>query len=61
MKFEHVTALARATPTAALCAAWGLCDADVTSLKQSKRPMTIREVGALAELHGMKLLDVLAV
>jgi hypothetical protein len=60
MEFERVKELTRTTPTAALCEAWGLNPGQVSELTQSKRPMTIREAGALAALHGMKLEDVLA-
>ena len=61
MQFKVAVALARDTPTKALTEAWGLCNDAALSVKQGKRPMTIREVGALAELHGLKLLDVLAI
>lgn len=61
MQFEHTYALARATPTGALAKAWGTTPDDVTQCAHGKRPMTIREAGALAELHGLKLLDVLTV
>lgn len=61
MQFEHVMQLARDTPTSVLCEAWGATPADVSSRKKGERPMTIREAGALADLHGLKLLDVLAV
>lgn len=57
MQFERAYALAATTPAAALSEAWGVRDDAV----HGKRPMTIREAGALAELHGLKLLDVLAV
>ena len=59
MPFERAAALARATPTEALCDAWAANSSDVLSCQKGERPMTIREVGALAEIHGMKLLDVL--
>lgn len=61
MQFENVVALARNTPTGALCEAWGASRTAVLSRKRGERPMTIREVGALAEVHGMKLLDVLSI
>ncbi|AZS11729.1 helix-turn-helix DNA binding protein [Arthrobacter phage Maja] len=61
MEFEHVVQLARDTPTSALCEALGVSAREVKSLKRGERPMTIREAGALADLHGMQLLDVLAV
>ena len=60
MHFERVHKLANATPPDALCAAWGLNLGQVAERTQNKRPMTIREAGALAALHGMKLEDVLA-
>jgi len=61
MKFDRANSLARDTPAAALADAWGMLEDDALSVKNGKRPMTIREAGALAELHGLKLLDVLAV
>ena len=61
MRFEHVVQLARDTPTGDLCEAWGETPAEVIHCKRGERPMTIREVGALADVHGLKLLDVLAV
>lgn len=61
MQFSHTYALARTTPTKALTEAWGMCEGCATRCAHGKRPMTIREAGALAELHGMKLLDVLAI
>ena len=61
MDFESIVALARDTPDSDLRAAWGTSPAATTSRKTGKRPMTIREVGALAELHGMKLPDILAI
>ena len=61
MKFDRANSLARDTPAAVLAEAWGAREDAVLSVKNGKRPMTIREAGALAELHGLKLLDVLAV
>jgi len=61
MKFERAATFARDTPTDALCAAWGLTDGEVISRQKGETPMTIREVGDLAFLHGLKLLDVLTV
>jgi len=59
--FERVTNLAIATPTGVLCEAWGSTPEHVAERKSAGSPMTIREVGALAELHGMKLEDVLSI
>lgn len=61
MQFERATELANATPTSVLCATWGKTPAYVASRKICEHPMTIREAGDLAELHGLNLLDVLAV
>ena len=61
MQFENVVELARSTSTSALCDAWGEDASVVIACKRGERPMTIREVGALADMHGLKLLDVLAV
>ena len=61
MQFETATTMANGTSTADLCRAWGTTSDDVIDCKTGKRPMTLREAGALAELHGLKLADVLAV
>jgi hypothetical protein len=61
MHFEHANRLAASTPVGVLCEAWGTSTSEVAEIKQSKRPMTIREAGALAELHGLKLEDILSV
>jgi hypothetical protein len=60
MQFQHITTLASDTPTETLSRAWGTCQDDAMAAQKGKRPMTIREAGALAELHGMKLEDVIA-
>ena len=61
MEFKRATELTNATPTAALCAAWGIATEDVDARKRQETPLTIREAGSLAELHGLKLEDVLPV
>jgi len=61
MEFERVTALTKATPTATLCAAWGIKAEDVDARKRAETPLSIREAGSLAEMHGLKLEDVLPV
>jgi hypothetical protein len=61
MRFERLVELANATPTSVLCEAWGSTPEYVDGRKHCEHPMSLREAGALAELHGLKLLDVLAV
>ena len=61
MGFERLVALARDTPSGTLRDAWGVHADSVESVKKGKRPMTVSEVGALAEVHGRTLADVLAV
>jgi len=61
MMFDRVLSLARDTPTGVLCEAWGASAEEVTTCKKGERPITIREAGALADVHGLTLLDVLAV
>lgn len=61
MQFERLVSLAENTATGVLCEAWSAPADDVLGVKSGKRPMTIREVGALAEVHGMKLEDILAI
>lgn len=61
MRFQRVVDLANATPTSVLCEAWGASPTEVASCKNGERPMTLREAGALADVHGLKLQDVLTV
>lgn len=61
MQFEGAVMLAKDTPTSVLCDAWGEGSEYVLARKLSERPLTIKEAGALAEIHGLKLLDVLAI
>lgn len=61
MEFERVKALTKATPTAHLCAVWGIPAEDVDARKRAETPLSIREAGSLAGLHGLKLEDVLSV
>ena len=61
MQFERVVKLTNDTPTGVLCEAWGEGTEYVVARKLSERPLTIKEAGALAEIHGLKLLDVLAI
>ena len=59
MEFERVLNLAEVTPMGALCAAWGESPEGVDARKRARTPLTIREAGSLAELHGLRLEDVL--
>jgi hypothetical protein len=61
MHFERVKQLAEATPTSALCEAWGACPEYVNLCKIGVHNMTVSEAGELAALHGMKLPDILGV
>lgn len=61
MEFKRVTELTKATPTEALCKAWGLTAEDVDARKNAETPLTIREAGSLAELHNLLLEDVLSI
>ena len=49
---ENILALARSTSTDELCTLWGLSASSVRARKKGKRPMTISEVGALADIYG---------
>jgi len=60
MQFEGAIRLANDTPTGVLCEAWGEGPEYVVARKLSEHPLTVKEAGALAEVHGMNLLDVLA-
>ncbi len=61
MQFELIANLANATPNGVLCDAWAVDREAVDARKRAETPLTIREAGSLAELHGMKLEDVLPV
>lgn len=61
VRFERVLELVGGTPDDVLCRAWGSSLAEVRAVKQDERPITLRESGALAELHGLLLEDVLSV
>lgn len=61
MRFERALELVKATPTSVLCEAWGASPSYVASRKRAEHPMSLREAGDLAELHGMTLPDILAV
>ena len=61
MQFARLVELVNTTPTAVLCAAWGVSPGDVDARKCAETPLTIREAGSLAEMHGLRLEDVLTV
>ncbi len=61
MQFERIVSLANATPVSVLCEAWGADREDVCAREHAGTPLTIREAGSLAELHGLRLEDVLPV
>ena len=61
MHYARAIQLAAITPTVALCKAWNLSAEDVDARKRAETPLTIREAGSLAELHGLRLEDVLTV
>jgi hypothetical protein len=59
MRFQRVVVLANNTPGSVLCEAWGESLEYVDARKRAETPLTIREAGSLAELHGLRLEDVL--
>lgn len=59
MRFQRVLELANNTPSCVLCEAWGASSEDVDARKRARTPLTLREAGSLAELHGLRLEDVL--
>lgn len=61
MQFARLVELVNATPTATLCKAWEVTAEDVDARKRQETPLSIREAGSLAELHGLQLEDVLSV
>lgn len=56
---EIILALARSTSMDELCTLWGLSERSVVALLNEKRPMSIRELGALAGLHKIRTSDLL--
>jgi hypothetical protein len=61
MRFQRVVDLANDTPTSVLCEVWGKSSEYVASRQRSEHPMSLKEAGDLAEVYGLKLLDVLPV
>lgn len=61
MQFQSAVELANSTPANVLCEAWGESVDYVVSRQSGEHPMSLREAGDLADLHDLKLLDVLTV
>lgn len=61
MNQDPVITLARRTPIDVLCVAWGCSDKEVGPRLDGREPMTVREAGDLAAIHGLKLEDILRV
>jgi len=61
MRFQRLLELANDTPVSVLCEAWGESPEYVVSRQRSEQPMSLREAGDLAEVHGLKLENVLGV
>lgn len=60
MNQDPVIALARRTPIDALATAWGCTDKEVGPRLEGREPMTVRDLGVLADIHGVDaLLDAL--
>lgn len=53
-------ALLKSTPTASLSMLWGMSQSAVRARKKGEQPLTIREAGLLAQMHGMNLEHILA-
>lgn len=61
MQFERIVSLANVTPISVLCDAWAVDREAVMSRRNVAVPMSVREAGDLAALHGLLLEDVLSV
>lgn len=61
MHFERITELTKTTQSSLLSEAWGESKAYVELRQREEAPLTIREIGALADMHGLKLADLLPV
>ena len=61
MRFQRVIELANNTPTSVLCEAWGESPEYVASRQRQEHPLTLKEAGDLAEVHGLTLQDILSV
>lgn len=60
MNFDRITALARRTPNVVLGDALGLSQKEIDSRLNGRESMTVRDLGGLADIHGMgALLDAL--
>lgn len=53
-------ALLKATPTTSLSLLWGMSQSAVRARKKGEQPLTIKEAGLLAQMHGMNLEHILA-
>lgn len=56
MNFDPVFALAKRTPIHELAAAWGCSDKEVGPRLEGREPMTVRDLGGLADIHGVSVL-----
>lgn len=56
MNFERITALARNTPTVVLCGAWGVTEKEIDFRLNGRESMTVRDLGGLADVHGLGVL-----
>lgn len=56
MNQDQIIALARRTPIDALATAWGCSDKEVGPRLDGREPMTVRDLGGLADIHGVGVL-----
>lgn len=55
-----MVALLQAAPTTALASLWGISPSAVRARKKGEQPLTIKQAGLLAQMHGMNLEHILA-
>lgn len=56
MNFDRIAALARRTPNVVLGDALGLSQKEIDSRLNGRESMTVRDLGGLADIHGMGVL-----
>lgn len=53
-------ALLQSTPTISLAALWDMSLSAVRARKKGEQPLTVKQAGLLAKMHGMNLEHILA-
>lgn len=57
---EPMIAILQSTPTNSLAELWGMSPGAVRARKKGEQPLTVKQAGLLAQMHGMNLEHILA-